>query len=246
MNLWGKVAKIESAWFYFRQWEITKQNPNSLHPHLISIIFTPDSSTSPLSTLARTGNGGYDHITLFFFAASSSSRPFSAPEWHRTYGRQFSINFANINPSHTMSFFMKHANVCSFHGVESFRNRLFQCGFSLGSQVLYEKVLCCDISMGSLSPLGTHICSSVWSSMGCRWVSAPPWTSMGGRWSACLIMGCSMSCRGVSVLTLVASLPTLLPWSWGQQNHFSQILHSSPLFFTLPKYTVPVLYQHCW
>lgn len=246
MNLWGKVAKIESAWFYFRQWKIrTKQNPNSLHPHLTSIILTPDSSTSFLLPEHFGKDWEWDlwsHHTFFFFAASSSSHPFPAPEWHPTHGRHFSTHFANINPSHKMLFFMKNTSMDSFQGVESFRNRLFQRGSSLGSQVLYENLLWCEISMGSPCPSGTHICSSVWQSMGCRWVSAPPWTSMGGKWTACLIMGCSMSCREISALTLVASLPKL-PWPWCWQNYFSQILSLLSRFLPFLN-TVPELLQH--
>ena len=41
-------------------------------------------------------------------------------------------------------------------------------------------------------------CSSVGSSMGCRWISAPPWTSMGCRGTACLTMVFTMDCRGIS------------------------------------------------
>ena len=41
-------------------------------------------------------------------------------------------------------------------------------------------------------------CSSVGSSLGCRWRSAPLWTSMGCRGTACLTMVFSSGCRGTS------------------------------------------------
>ena len=57
--------------------------------------------------------------------------------------------------------------------------------------------------------LWTSPCSSVGSSPGCRWISAPPWTSMGCRGTACLTVVFSTGCRGIS--TPVPGVPPLPP-----------------------------------
>ena len=54
------------------------------------------------------------------------------------------------------------------------------------------------LSMGSQLPSGTSTCSNVGSSMGCRWMSAPPWTSMGCRGTTCLTMAFTTGCKGIS------------------------------------------------
>jgi len=85
-----------------------------------------------------------------------------------------------------------------FHGVQSLRNRLPQCGspkevtspaskpapawapLSMGSQVLAGA--CSSlVSPWGHSLLQASPCSGVGSSPGCRWGSAPPWTSMDCR-----------------------------------------------------------------
>jgi len=96
--------------------------------------------------------------------------------------------------------------------VQSFRNRLLQCGspwvtsparkpasvwasLSTGPQVL---VGACS-SMGSPwghSLLQAYICSSMGSSTGYRWISVAPWTSMGCRATVCVTMVFIMSYKG--------------------------------------------------
>jgi len=82
-----------------------------------------------------------------------------------------------------------------FHGVNSFRNRLLQHGCPTGSEVLPANLLRCGLSTGlqvlagACSSIGfrghsflqAYSCSSVGSSIGCRWISAPLCTSMGCR-----------------------------------------------------------------
>jgi len=46
--------------------------------------------------------------------------------------------------------------------------------------------------------LWAYTCSGMSSSMGCRWISAPPWASVGCWGTACLTMVCSTSCRATS------------------------------------------------
>jgi len=65
---------------------------------------------------------------------------------------------------------------------------------SMGLQVLPAA---CSIAT-SHSPIWASTCSGVGSSMGCRWISAPPWISMGHRGTACLPMVFTTSCRGIS------------------------------------------------
>jgi len=45
------------------------------------------------------------------------------------------------------------------------------------------------------------------SSLGCRWVSAPPWTSMGCKGTTYLTMVFSTGCRGISAPTPRAPPP---------------------------------------
>jgi len=104
-------------------------------------------------------------------------------------------------------------------------------------------------SMGSPwghSLLRASTCSSVGSSPGCRWRSAPPWTSTGCRGTACPTMVCSMGCRGTSALA--PGEPPLAPSSLTLVSAelflshiltplFWLLLHSS--FFPLFQYIIP-------
>jgi len=121
-----------------------------------------------------------------------SSHSALAPMWGSSRGRQFSTNCFSVGP---------------FHGVQSFRNRLFQSGSPTGPEVLPGA----RSSMGlpqSHSLLRASTCSGMGSLLGCRWISAPPWTSMGCRGTACLTMVCSMCCRGISALVPGARPPS--------------------------------------
>jgi len=87
-------------------------------------------------------------------------------------------------------------------------------GFSLhGSTGPAKTLLQCRLSMGSQTPLGISTCSTLGSSMDCRWISAPPWTSMGCRGTvclnrtACLIMVFTTGCMGISALVPGAPPP---------------------------------------
>lgn len=72
--------------------------------------------------------------------------------------------------------------------------------------------------------------SSVGSSTGCRWVSAPPWISVG-----------SHSLGGISVLSRWStSLPVLLHWPGSLQSCFSHI------FFLFSICNHFLCYQCCW
>jgi len=100
-----------------------------------------------------------------------------------------------------------------FHGVQSFRNRLLQCGsprshkpcqyacsgmgFSLhGSAGRGRSLLQHRLPMGSQIPSGIHLLWHGVPSTGYRWRSAPPWTSMGCRGTICLTMVFITSCKG--------------------------------------------------
>ena len=67
---------------------------------------------------------------------------------------------------------------------------------------------------------GTATCSNVGSSMGCRWLSAPPRASMDCRGTACLTIVCSMGCRGISP-PVPGAPPPLLHWTWCLQGCLS-------------------------
>jgi len=106
---------------------------------------------------------------------------------------------------------MNCSSVGLFHGVQSRKRlrqhrgsqvppaNLLQVGSSLhGSSGPARSLLQHGLPTGSQRPLGTSTCSSVWSSMACRWTSAPLWTSMGCGGTACLTMVFSTGSRGIS------------------------------------------------
>jgi len=86
-------------------------------------------------------------------------------------------------------------------------------------------------SMGS--PRGhslfqAYLCCGVGSSMGCRWISAPPWTSMG-------CAGTAWSSPGAAG---ESHLPLLLHWPWCLQSCF---FHIFSLLYPLKVLTLPPL-----
>lgn len=105
-------------------------------------------------------------------------------------------SFAERHPFHRLQFSKACSNVGSCNGLQSFGNRLLQCGFSTGSQVLPEKhaqapvhehgpcrgLLWHGVSLGCIFPGDMSIYCSVRSSMGCRVISAPTWSSPRTAW----------------------------------------------------------------
>jgi len=103
--------------------------------------------------------------------------------------------------------------VCPSHGVQSFRNRLLQCGSPKGHKPCQQtcsgvgsslhrstgpgrSLLQRRLPTGSQLPSGIHLLWRGVSSMGYGWRSAPPWTSMGCRGTACLSMVFITGCKG--------------------------------------------------
>jgi len=96
------------------------------------------------------------------------------------------MNFPSVGPSRS----------APFHGVQSLRNTLLQCGSLMVSQFLAENLSLCGLQSMTSQVLPGD-CSNVgspWghnsfkahpsapllgSSTGCRWISAPPLNSMG-------------------------------------------------------------------
>jgi len=121
------------------------------------------------------------------------------------------MNFSSAGPSHRLQFFMKCSSMGPLHGCSPSatdgspwgRKSCQKTCSSLGS---YSHVLpgaCFSVGspQGHSLLWGTSTCSGVGSSMGCRWISAPPRTStMGCRVTACLTMVFSMGYRGISAL----------------------------------------------
>jgi len=109
--------------------------------------------------------------------------------------------------------------------VQSFRNRLLQCGSPMGSQALPVNLLQVGLlspwvrgpgrsllqhrlHLGSQPPAGIHLLQCVVPSTGCRWISAPPWSSLGCRGTTCLTTVFIMNFRGkVSALAPGAPPP---------------------------------------
>lgn len=130
--------------------------------------------------------------------------------------RQSSMNFPIRNPSHRLQFFTNCSSAGPFYRLKSFRNRLLQRGFPLGSQLLpanllkhglffqgahraYQEFGEHRLPMGSQPPAAST-CSSMRSFRGCRWASAPLWTSMVLRGTSCFTMVYSTGCGGFAAL----------------------------------------------
>jgi len=82
-----------------------------------------------------------------------------------SHGRQFPTDFSNMSPSHRLQLFTHCPRVGPFHRVQSFRNRLLQRGFPMGSQALPENLL----QRGLLSPWVRRSLAGDCSSMGSPW-----------------------------------------------------------------------------
>jgi len=81
-------------------------------------------------------------------------------------------------------------------------------GSSLHSSIGPSRsLLQCGLSMGSQPRSHTFTCSTVGSSLGYRWISAPSWASMGCRRTACLTIVFITGCRGISALVSRAPPP---------------------------------------
>jgi len=119
--------------------------------------------------------------------------------------------------------------------VQSFRNRLLQCEFPVGSQALpanllqrvllsfrrstdsAKTLLQCGLPTDSFGhPLVLE------SFTGCRWISASPWSSLCCRGTACFTMVIATGCRGI-----FAQVPEAPP-----SPPFSLTLVSTELFFS--------------
>jgi len=124
------------------------------------------------------------------------------------------------------------------HGVTSPASKpaLAWVPLSTGPQVLPGACSSVGSPWGH-SLLRASTCSSVGSSLGCRWRSAPLWTSIGCRGTIFLTMGCSTCCRGTTALVPGASPPppsllTLVSAEFFLSHIltplFSLLLHVSP------------------
>jgi len=99
---------------------------------------------------------------------------------------------------------------------------------STGPQVLAEACSRVDSLQGH-SLLQASTSSSMGSSTGYRWISAPPWTSMGCRRTTCLTVVFTTSCRGIS--SLVPGAPQPSPASLPLVSAVLFLPHSlTPLF----------------
>jgi len=86
-----------------------------------------------------------------------------APAWRTSHGRQSSMNFSNVSPSHRPQCFPNCPSVGPSHSVQSFRNRLLQHGFPMWSQVLPANLLQCGLLSPQVLP---GACSSTGSPRG--------------------------------------------------------------------------------
>jgi len=194
------------------------------------------SSSHIISAAPSSSQGGL--LTLFLCSIAGS-----------LCGRQSSTTFCNVSPSHGLQFFMNCSSVGPPWGHKPCQQTCSTMGssHSTGPQVLPGACSSTGSPQGH-SLFWASSCSGVGSSVGCRWISAPPWTSMGCRGTTCLAMVFSTGCRGISApapgappshpssLTLVSAelflLHLLGPLSW-----LLLLLHSS--FSPLLNYVMP-------
>lgn len=111
------------------------------------------------------------------------------PAWGPSHGRQ-SLK-SNVSASHRLQF-MNCFSPGPFHGTQSFRNKLFQCGSPAGSQVLPTNLL--------QSRVVFHRQQMDIDSL---------WTSLGCRETACLTF--TTGCRGTFALTSGVPPPPPFP-----------------------------------
>lgn len=67
--------------------------------------------------------------------------------WSASHRRQSFMKFLIISPPQSLQFFINCSSVDPFPFGQSFRNRLLQCGLSMGSQVLPPNQLCVASSL---------------------------------------------------------------------------------------------------
>jgi len=114
-------------------------------------------------------------LLLFPPQEEDSSLTSHAPMWGPSHARQSSTNCSNVSPSHGLQVFTNCSTVGPFHRLQPFRNRLLQCGSTMGSQVLpasllwggilflhgstgpARSLLLHELPMGSQPPSGTHL-----------------------------------------------------------------------------------------
>lgn len=98
----------------------------------------------------------------------------------------------------------------SFHGIQPFRNRLLQCQYSTGPQILPANLPQCGIPMGTQLFSGIPLLS-VGSSRGCRGTSAPePGAAPAPPWG---LQGCFSHIPPLSFAAAAAPVQKLCPTS---------------------------------
>ena len=137
--------------------------------------------------------------------APSSSHSSPAPAWGPSHGRQSSMNFSNMSPSHRLQFLVNCSSVGPPQGHKCCHQTCSNVGSIHGSTGPARSLLQCGLPMG-VTCLRAPTCSGVGSPTGCGWVSAPPFTSVGAGHS-CLTVGCSTGCGGISALVPGAPPP---------------------------------------
>lgn len=119
-----------------------KTNVNASWPSFLPRLNSLFSLPPPSHRRKRNGDSGH-LVTLWhsFLLRLRTIHTLPAPAWGSSHRKQFSTNFFNMSPSHGLEFFINCSSVSSFHGVQSFRSRLFQCGSSMGSW----QQTCCSV-----------------------------------------------------------------------------------------------------
>lgn len=134
-------------------------------------------SSSHISSATASFSGG-GHIPLFP-SSSMGTLPWEA------------VLEVHVSASHRLQFFMNCFSLGPFHGTQSFRNKLFQCGSPAGSQVLPTNLLQSRVVFRRQQ----MDIDSLWTSLGCRE-------------TACLTF--TTGCRGTFALT--SGVPPPLPF----------------------------------
>lgn len=102
----------------------------------LNLSWMPGAHQSPSHSLSWTGErkrvvvSASQVVSAALLSLGEDSLHSSpAPAWCLSHGRQSSMNFSNLSPSHRLQFFMSCSIVGSSRGIQSFRNRLLQHGY---------------------------------------------------------------------------------------------------------------------